>query len=137
MLCGVSVVCPRFGRSSRHPSPLPRTPLPRTPHPPDRPKFRSFFPRPPQFSFFLPSLRVFSWNFGGVFESWDPEMCTFGLSRRAHFRALALQTPPKFHERTSKRERRKKENFGGRGKKKSEILGTPPFGAPPSADTLA
>ena len=33
-----------------------------------------------------------------------------------------LQTPPKFHERTPRRERRKKENCGGRGKN-SEFLG--------------
>ena len=39
------------------------------------------------------------------------------------FEAPALQTPPKFHERTPQ-ERRKKENCGGRGKK-SEILGGP------------
>ena len=25
------------------------------------------------------SLGVFSWNFGGVFEGWDPQMCTLGL----------------------------------------------------------
>ena len=51
-------------------------------------------------------------------------------SKRAHFRAPALQTPPKFHARTP-RERKKKENCGGGGKKKREILGPPPFGAPP------
>ena len=49
------------------------------------------FPGPPKFSLFfslsrrkirsfLPSLGVFSLNFGGVFESLDPQMCTFGLS---------------------------------------------------------
>ena len=38
------------------------------------------------------------------------------------------RTPPKFNERTSKRERRKKENCGGRGKKR-EMLG-PPFAGP-------
>ena len=51
-------------------------------------------------------------------------------SKRAHFRAPALQTPPKFHERTP-RERKKKENCG-RGEKKREILGPPPFGPHPS-----
>ena len=51
-------------------------------------------------------------------------------SKRAHFRAPALQTPPKFHARTP-RERKKKENCGGGGKKKREILGPPPFKAPP------
>ena len=29
---------------------------------------------------FFPLLGVFSWNFGGVFEGRDPQMCTFGLS---------------------------------------------------------
>ena len=51
-------------------------------------------------------------------------------SKRAHFRAPALQTPPKFHERTP-RERKKKENCGGRREKKREILALPPFWAPP------
>ena len=51
-------------------------------------------------------------------------------SKRAHFRAPALQTPPKFHVRTP-RERKKIENCGGRREKKREILGPPPFGAPP------
>ena len=68
-------------------------------------------------------------------------MCTFGLSgcrvkprwlwgirgftrqpensQRAHFRPPALQTPPKFNERTSKRGR-KNENCGGRGKKRAK-----------------
>ena len=45
-------------------------------------------------------------------------------------RAVALQkTPPKFHEKAPKRE--KKEIVAGRGKKKREIWGSPPFGAPP------
>ena len=29
---------------------------------------------------FFSSLGVFSWNLGGVFEDWDRQMCTFGLS---------------------------------------------------------
>ena len=29
---------------------------------------------------FLPSLGVFSLNFGGVFEGWNPQMCTFVVS---------------------------------------------------------
>ena len=33
------------------------------------------------FRYFSLSLgEVFSWNFGGVFEGRDPQMCTFGLS---------------------------------------------------------
>ena len=54
--------------------------------PPDCPNFRYFFPLPPPFRSFL-SLGVFSWNFGGVFEGRDPQMRTFGLSKR-------LTTPP-------------------------------------------
>ena len=42
----------------------------------------------------------------------------------------ALQTPPKFHDKTP-RERKKERKCSGRGKKKREILGPPPFGAPP------
>ena len=41
---------------------------------------RFFLPLPPLFSFFLPFLGVVSWNFGGVIEGRDPQMCTFGLS---------------------------------------------------------
>ena len=44
-------------------------------------------------------------------------------SKRAHLRVPALQTPPKFHEKTP-REREKKSDDGGRRvKKKREILG--------------
>ena len=45
-------------------------------------------------------------------------------SKRAHFTAPALQTPPKFHERTP-RERKKKENCGGKREKKRENFGPP------------
>ena len=115
-----------------------------------RPKISRFFSLlPPHFSFLFLSLGVLSWNFVGVFEGRNPEMCTFGLSgcrvkpRRlhqtgppglahdsprtpsvAHFRAPALQTPPKFHERTP-RERKKKENCGGRREKKARNFGPP------------
>ena len=51
-----------------------------------------------------------------------------GSPKCAHFRGPALQTPPKFHERTPKRGR-KKEKCGGRAKKR-EILVPPPFRAP-------
>ena len=51
-------------------------------------------------------------------------------SKRAHLTAPALQTPPKFHEKTS-RETEKELKWAGEGKKKREILGLPPFGAPP------
>ena len=44
--------------------------------------------------------------------------------KRAHLSVPALQTPPKFHEKTP-RERRMNEISGGKEKKKSEILGGP------------
>ena len=45
------------------------------------PKFRAFFPLPPQFSFFLLSLGGPSRGIlGGVLKRRGPEMCTFGLS---------------------------------------------------------
>ena len=86
---------------------LPGTVLPGTALPLDRPspgppKISLFFyPLPPQNSFFSSLSGVFSWNFGGVFEGRDPQMCTFGLSgcrvkpRRPH------QTgPPGLHTTT-------------------------------------
>ena len=67
----------------RPPSAGPPTP------PPDRPKFRFFFPSPALiFRYFSLSLGVFSWNFGGVFEGRDPLMSTFGVLG-----------PPGFHTR--------------------------------------
>ena len=59
-----------IGQSRPHPPP--------DPSPPNRPKFRSFFLSRSHSVLFL-SLVVFSWNFGGVFEGRDPEMCTFGV----------------------------------------------------------
>ena len=50
-------------------------------------------------------------------------------SKRAHLRVPALQTPPKFNEKTP-RETRKNEISGGREKKKREILGGPAEGGP-------
>ena len=120
--------------------PSPGPPFPWTALPLDRPKFSLFFSLSRRkIRSFLPSLGVFSLNFGGVFEGRDPQMCTFGLSgcrveprrlggrwgftrqsensKRAHLSVPALQTPPKFHEKTP-RERRKEQNFvAGQGKK--------------------
>ena len=56
----------------------------------DRPSLDRPSPGPPKISLFfslsrrkirsfLPSLGVFSLNFGGVFEGRDPQMCTFGV----------------------------------------------------------
>ena len=50
-------------------------------------------------------------------------------SKRAHLSVPALQTPPKFHEKTP-RERRQNEISGGREQNKREILGSPPVRAP-------
>ena len=83
------VRCPRNRPSRDRPSrgpPFPGTALPgtalrRTALPLDRPKFRSFCSLSRRkIRSFLPSLGVFSWNFGGVFEDRDPQICTFGLS---------------------------------------------------------
>ena len=52
-------------------------------------------------------------------------------SKRAHFRAPALQTPPKFHERTP-RERKKKENCGGKKEKSAKFWAPHPSGLHPS-----
>ena len=61
-------------------------------------------------------------------------------SKCVHFRAPALQTPPKFHERTP-RERKKIEYCGGRREKKARNFGLPtlqlhPSGLHPSGSTL-
>ena len=65
---------------------------------------------PPEISFFLLSLGVFSLNFGGVFEGRDPQMCTFG------FLGLSCETPAAL----------KPPGFHG-----APQHGGPPFGAPP------
>ena len=98
-------------------------PLSRTPPPPDRPKFRSFFPSPAT-NFALSSL--FFGGFGATKPSHDnPRTPNVHISGPWRF---------KHHQNSTKgpqKERRKKETCGGRGKKKREILGPPPFGAPP------
>ena len=48
---------------------------------------------------FLPSLGVFSLNFGGVFEGWDPQMCTFGLSG-CRVKPRGPPKPPGLHTTT-------------------------------------
>ena len=67
----------------------------------------------------------------GVFLKAGALKCTFGLSKRAHFRAPALQ---KHHQNSTKgppkRETKRMKIVAG-GEKKSEILGPPPFRAPP------
>ena len=151
-VCGVLCVrCPR-NRPSRDRLPL------------DRPKCRSFFSLSRRtIRSFLSSLGVFSLNFGGVFEGRDPQMCTFGLSgccvkpqrlrgrrgftrqpensKRAHLSVPALQTPPKFNEKTPRegrkermlrREREKKARNFGPPTLRAPTLRAPPFGPHPS-----
>ena len=88
-----------------------------------------------------------------VFEAPGPHICTFGLSdcrvkprrlrgrrgftrqpensKRANMRSRPSKTPPKFNEKTTERET-KKRTWWLETEKKLEILGPPPFGAPPS-----
>ena len=51
-------------------------------------------------------------------------MHTFGLSKRAHTRAPALQTP-KLHEKKTQRDKKSENGERERGKQR-EILGSPP-----------
>ena len=77
-----------------------------------RPKFRSF----------LPSLGFVSWNFGGVIEGRDHQMCTFGvlgLSCEAPFNHIT-KIPRNDPQRGKKRT-----NFAAGEGKKGEILGGP------------
>ena len=47
---------------------------------PEGPKISRFFSLSRhEIHSFLPSLGVFSWNFGGVLKRRDPQMCTFGV----------------------------------------------------------
>ena len=74
-----------------------------------RPKNSLFFPSPATIFNLSSSLGVLSWNFGGVFEA------------------------RKFHEKTSKREKKERQLWRGEGeKKKREILGPPPSAPHPS-----
>ena len=126
-----------------------------------RPKISRFFSLPATI-FFLSSL---SWgSFRGILVGFlkrkGPEMCTFGVlglscasprrpglvgppgfhttarePKRAHFRALAFKTPPKFNEKTSQREKKewklwrerekKERNFGRSGEKGRGRAGGP------------
>ena len=61
-------------------------------------------------------------------------MCTFGLSKRAHFTARRFKHHQNSTRRQTPRETEKNEMEAGEGKKR-EILGLPPFGAPPFGAT--
>ena len=110
--------------------PFPRPPFPWTPFPWTAQNFALFFSLSRRKNrSFLPSLGVFSLNFGGVFEGRDPPMCE--NSKRAHLSARRF----KHHQNSTRRppERKEKNEFcGGTGKKKREILGPHPSGPHPS-----
>ena len=133
------VRCPR-DRPSRDRPPPDRPP-------PDRPKFHSLFSLSRRkICSFLPSLGVFSLNFGGVFEDRDPQMCTLGLSgcrvkprrpglartRQPENSKRTFERPGRFkhHQNSTRRppEREEKNEFcGGTGKKKARNFGAPTF----------
>ena len=147
--------------------PFPRPPFPGPPFPrppfPGPPKISRFFPSPATI-FFLSSLSgVFSLNFGGVSKTGTLKCARLGYwavvfnpsgfgaagashdspenSKRAHLSAPALQTPPKFHEKTPRegrkerilrREREKDAKFWAPHPSGPHPSGPPPFRAPPS-----
>ena len=77
--------------------------------------FALFFSRLPLITFFLLSLGVFSWNFGGVFEG-RPLKCAFGV-----LGLPGAPKPPGFHTTVREPKRahlRVRLDGGGRWKKK-------------------
>ena len=92
---------------------------------------RFFFSLPPEISFFLLSLGGLLVELGRCSRAWPTQYVGFGWcrwgrrgftrqpenSKRAHFRAPALQKPHQNSTKGPPRERRKKENCGGEGKK--------------------
>ena len=99
--------------------------------PPDPPKNSLLFFHSPA-TFFVLSPSLGCPYFGWCFEGLHPRMCTLGLSnsKRAHFKAPALQTQPKFHEKTPERERENKSVSQERetAKKSSKIWAPNPSG---------
>ena len=112
----------------RRTPPLHWTPLRRTAQ-----NFALFLPFPVTVSLFLCLsgclLVEFWWCFTGVSHD-SPRTPNVHISGHLRFK-----TPPKFHEKTP-RETQKQRNGGGKGKKKREILGLPPFEAHPSGSLL-
>ena len=125
------------------PPPTPsRTSLPGPPSA-GQSKIAFFFPSPATFLFFV-CLGVFSLNFGSARLSsqaggfWPPALHTTAHElQTCTFKTPALQTHPKFHEKTSKRGKKERKNVAGK-RIKREILGLPPLphplGAPPFGD---
>ena len=70
--------------------------------------FALLFPSPTTISLFLCHLEsVFSLNFGGVFEGQNPQVCPFGLSKRAQFeRPGASNTTKNSTSRPPQREKK-------------------------------
>ena len=114
--------------------------------PPDRPKFRSFFPLPLLFSLFFSlwgSSRVFFFSLslsGGLlvsFFSLSLWVSSRGIlshdSPRAKTRTFEGPGRPKHHQNSTRRPpERKKRKWRREREKKSDILGLPPFGPHPS-----
>ena len=136
----------------------PGPPFPRTAFPGlslDRPKFRFFFPLPPQNSFFSSFSGCLLVDFWWCFEDQDPQMCTFGvhglswshttapraqtctfegLRRFKHHQNSTRKTPRENTETAKRwREREEKErNFGrsGGGRVQWRWEGGPAEGGP-------
>ncbi len=121
---GVSVGCSRF--SWVRPK-FGRTPLSRTSPQPDRPSARPPLsptaPPPDLRSFFLSPAGNFilSSLSGGSSRCILVVFLKAGALKCAHFRGKALQTPPKFHERTPKREKKEKQIVTGERKKSAKF----------------
>ena len=132
VLCGVGVGLVMFGApGTAFPSPGPKFPWTALPWTAQNFAFFSLSRR--KIRSFLPSLGVFSWNFGGVFEDQSSKRLRGRRrqpenSKRAHLRAPALQTPPKFNEK-------KRTNFAA-GEGKDAKFWAPHPSAHPSAPTL-
>ena len=88
---------------------LPGTALPLDALPLDRPKFRSFFPLPPQNSFFSSLSGGLLVEFWGCFEDRDPQMCTFQAPGASNTTKIPREDPIEGRkERILRRDREKK-----------------------------
>ena len=122
-----------FRQTSHSPPPLPQTALPQTAL---RRTAQNFILS----SLFWGSSRAM-WV---VFEDQGPQYVHVGFTRqpenskRAHFRAPALQTPPKFHERTPQERGKKERKLWREREKKARNYGLPTLQGPhPSGPPFA
>ena len=108
--------------------------------------FALSFPLPPQFFSFFPLFWSLSWNFGGVSEGRDAQMCTFGVlglscaspggpvwwGRRGFTRqsespnvhisgSRPSKTPPKFNEKDQEEREKRIKTVAGEGKKRAKF----------------